>query len=163
MGDVAVTDFKEKKESGYYIYGQLPICTTGDGMKMYQTGAIVRYVSKCMKGQRGECLYPSNKNGMLMHAIDDILELNNDFIMTQMWTIGKDDYDNRLNSFFEKLPVFLNKLKDTHDRMKATGNYICANQMTLADIIFFASFWKLIYNPEADKDMAENQERCQRE
>ena len=57
---ITMEDFAERKASGFYELGQLPILTLENGTKLYQSNAIARYLGRTYKGMKDEVLYPGN-------------------------------------------------------------------------------------------------------
>lgn len=155
--DVIVKDFKDRKEAGDFPYGQLPVLTLEDGKtQLCQTKAIMRFLAKRYKGRNGETLYPDNSQPMLMHAIDEMLELFSDIQFKHPWS---DDYKDCATEEekIEKWTAFIDPklalIMTAHDRMKAT-KYLVTDYVSVADLAFFTMFWKRLDNPEADQEKA---------
>ena len=67
-------EWGQKKATGNYEYGQLPVLTLDDGTQLSQSVAILRYVGAAHKGRNGERLYPGNENPEITYEIDCILD-----------------------------------------------------------------------------------------
>jgi len=47
----------------------------------------------------------------------------------------------------DTFPFFLDKLEN---KIKDGSPYLCSNSITLADLVMFSHFWKIIFNPKAE-------------
>ena len=89
-----------------------------------------------------------------MQAIDDICELNEDFLKLHAFTFNDQDFDKRIETLLEKLPNFLQKMTDIQARLGA-GPHLVADGVTIADLVFFGSLWKVTDNAEAHQEAAQ--------
>jgi len=112
------------------------------------------------KGLKGETLYPPNSCPEAMHAVDDILELQSDFIgmygnIVATFMDAYADRDKNMPIFLEeKFPKFCQAVCD---KKKARGYhcpYLVTEHISVADLTLFAHFWKLMDNPVAAQDLA---------
>ena len=91
-----------------------------------------------------------------MHAIDEILELNSELLLKQAFTFNTENYDEKVNAYLASLPTYLQRLTDIRERMGELGSpNLVTDRMSIADLVMWSSFWKLIYNPEANQETAE--------
>ena len=96
---------------------------------------------------------------MLMYAIDVVLEWSSEFFLTyasflaRKYPIEKEKLKQEWldNNVVDKLLV---KLQALHEMMKVKGPYLVANYMTIADLMMFAHFWKLGWNPSGNPALA---------
>lgn len=127
----------------------MPVFTTESGLRLAESNAIVRYIGKTYRGINGELLYPDNSQPELMQRIDSILEWSSDFLNTygpftvktnpmyyKRDELTKDFLDTKLNQML----TLLQNLK------KKRSIYLCADYITLADLVTWNHFWKICFN-----------------
>ena len=128
--------------------------TLATGERLYQSNAIVRYIGKIYRGPKGETLYPPNAHPMLMHACDEYLEMASELLEKYASFVVPvapkfSEKDTLLPEFLANfLPGFLQKIED---RLYKSGSaYLVTAHVTVADLVMFAQFWRMIYNPHTD-------------
>ena len=127
----------------------------GDGKtKLFESNAIVRYAGKMYPGLKNECLYPSCHQPEAMQAVDDILELSNDFLNSYgpFMLPFAPGYKTRKEEgqpkwLEEKLPKFCEMLCAKHKVRNYQCGYLVTEAMSVADLVLFSHFWKLMFNP----------------
>ena len=97
--------------------GQVPALTLDDGYVANQSNAILRYLGKVYTGRNGECLYPINKDPLLAHTIDRIMEIDEAFYPKFKFNYfqkpGSDEYDkNFTNLIVKALPEYLKQIEE---------------------------------------------------
>lgn len=151
-------EFAQAKASGKIKYAQMPVLNMPDGKtQLYQSNAIVRFLAKTHVGLCGETLYPPNSMPQAMQAVDEILELSADFKssygpFTLPFLPG---YKTRLEQgqpewLNEKFPKFAQRMCDIKKARGHHSCYLATEGISIADIVMYADFWKLAFNPAAD-------------
>ena len=127
-----------------------------NGKKLVQTNAILRYLSRTLKGRNDDIkglLYPSNNPEVCAH-VDSLVEGVTDQInLTRRFTVPiiaeyKKKDEHFINYITKDLPKYCAELED---RLKDHGmSFLCGSNITVADIHVFSIFLKIAFNDAYD-------------
>ena len=89
-----------------------------------------------------------------MHAVDEYME-QADAMMVKIFSFTipmMPGYKNKKVLCSEFLSGYLlDLMKKMEEKFKNSGTkYLCAAYITVADLVMFAQFWKMLYNPKSD-------------